>query len=157
MPIISPTTTDTSVRQRTGSLTAANTADNATAPGAMQWVRARYSFATQGGAVGTIALVGAAVIPANAVIIDSGIDVVTVPTSAGAATLGVDTEAAGDIVTAAVISGAPWSTTGRKNGTPQDAATSVKTTVARDISVRVGVAALTAGVFDVYVGFIVTA
>lgn len=112
--------------------------------------RGDYSFAVDGGAVGTIALMGATNIPSGATILGGWLEVTTVPTSGGAATIGVQVEAAGDIVAAAVISGAPWSTTGRKSVIPVfTGASAVRTTASRDISIVIGTAALTAGVFKV--------
>jgi hypothetical protein len=56
------------------------------------------------------------------------------------------------------VSGAPWSTTGRKSVIPVfTGATSLKTTAARDVSIVIGTAALTAGGFTVYLAYIATA
>ena len=156
MAIISPTTTDTTVRQRVGSAVSESSAGVPSA-GALKTVRAQYSFAADGGAVGSINLVGAAVIPASSVVVGGHVEVVTAPTSGGAATIGLQVEAAGDTVVAALISGAPWSTTGRKSVVPAfTGATTVATTVARDIVLVVGTAALTAGVINVFLHYIET-
>lgn len=154
--IISPTTTDPTVRQRVGSV---NAETSAGVPGVagMKWVRARYDFAQDGGAVGAILLMGGTFLPSGAVILGGYVEVVTPPTSGGAATIALQIEAANDLVNAAAISGAPWSTAGRKSVIPAfTGATSLKTTAARDISAVVATAALTAGVFDVYVAYIET-
>lgn len=114
-----------------------------------------YSFATDGGAVGTITLRGGgslgAGLPIGAVVTGGYVEVDTALTSGGAATVGIQVEGAGDIVAATVISGPPWSTTGRKSVVPAGTgATSVKTTTGtRSIVAVVGAAALTAGVFRV--------
>lgn len=121
------------------------------------WIRAKYRFAEDGGAVGAINLLAGTFIPANAVIINSFVDVIVVPTSAGAATLAISVEGANDIVAATVISGAPWSTAGRKAGIPQAPATSVKTTVVRNVVATVAVGALTAGEIDVWLEILETA
>lgn len=139
-------------QSRVGSPTVESSAGVPSVAGGLRWARGRYSFATDGGAVGTINLIGSAVIPANAVVREAFISVVTVPTSAGAATIALQVESAGDLQAAAAISGAPWSTTGVKNLTPF-----FRTTVARDIAAVVATAALTAGVFDVFVGYVETA
>src|SRR3954471_6043542 len=76
---------------------------------------AEYSFAALGGAVGSIALRGDT-IPSGAIITDTLIVVDTIPTSGGAATIGVTAESAGDVAAAAAISGAPWSTATPKRG-----------------------------------------
>lgn len=118
--------------------------------------RGRYDFAVDGGAVGDIDLTAVAQIPANAVVLGGFVEVDTVPTSGGAATVAVKVEGAGDLVAAAAISGAPWSTTGRKSIIPVfTGATTVKTTAARKLVATVATAALTAGVFDVVVFYTV--
>jgi hypothetical protein len=120
----------------------------------IKFVRGRYDFAVDGGAVGTIAIT-AEKIPANAIILGGLVEVDTAVTSGGSATVAVQVEGAGDIVAAAAVSGAPWSTTGRKSVVPAfTGATTVKTTAARDISIVVAAAALTAGVVDVYLAYI---
>lgn len=117
-----------------------------------------YVFGTDGGAVGTISLrpvtSSQPQIPSGAIVTSTLIEVLTVPTSGGAATVSMGIEAAGDVVTAAAISGAPWSSLGRKAGTPVSAATSLKTTAARTPSIVVAVAALTAGSIRLYVNYL---
>jgi hypothetical protein len=94
-------------------------------------------------------------IPANAIILGGLVEVDTAVTSGGAATVAVQVEAANDIVNAAAVSGAPWSTTGRKSVIPAfTGATSVKTTQARPIAVVIAAATLTAGVVDVLLAYI---
>lgn len=118
--------------------------------GRLKSIVAEYDFAVDGGAVSTITLRGDNAMPAGSVIMGGYIEVDTAVTSGGAATLGVNTEAAGDILAATVVSGAPWSTTGRKSVIPAfTGATTVKTTVTRSVAVTVAVAALTAGKFRV--------
>jgi hypothetical protein len=91
-------------------------------------------------------------IPSGSVIVGGYVDVLTQLTSGGAATIACQIEAANDILTAVAV--ASW-TVGRKNilRTALDrrltAGTAVKTTAARDISIVIGAAALTAGKFDV--------
>lgn len=117
--------------------------------------RGDYSFAADGGAVGTIALTGATLIPAGATILGGFLDVTAGVTSGGAATIAVQVEGAGDIVAAAAVSGAPWSTTGRKSVIPAfTGATAVRTTAARDISIVIATAALTAGAFKVVLFYV---
>lgn len=119
--------------------------------------RGDYSFATDGGAVSTIALTGSTFIPSGAIITGGFIEVTTTLTSGGAATIAVGVETTTDIVTAVAV--ASW-TAGRKNILPAltsgalTAATTVKTTAARDISVTIATAALTAGVFKVVLYYI---
>lgn len=115
--------------------------------------RGIYDFAVDGGAVSTIALMGATNIPSGATILGGFIDVQTTLTSGGAATIAVQVEAAGDIVPAVAV--ASW-TAGRKLIVPAlttsatlAAANVVRTTAARDISAVVAAFALTAGKFTV--------
>jgi len=145
-------------QRRVGDPTAEHSSADSYSAGGMRVARVRSSFAADGGAVSTIALAGSTIIPANAVILGGFVDVVTVPTSGGAATIAIQAEAANDVVLAALISGAPWSSVGRKSVIPVfTGASSLRTTVARDVSAVIGVAALTAGVFDVYLIYAVVA
>lgn len=120
--------------------------------------KGEYDFAVDGGAVGTITLRASGddvlgnEIPAGSVITGGYIEVDTLLTSGGAATVAVASEAAGDLLAAAAVSGAPWSTTGRKSIIPAaTGATTVKTTARRNLAVAVATAALTAGKFRVVV------
>lgn len=114
-------------------------------------LRAHYDFAVLGGAIGAITLVGD-LIPSGATIVGGYIEVTTPPTSGGAATISVGTEGAADLQAAAVVSGAPWSTTGRKSVVPAfTGASSIRTTAGRQVTITVATATLTAGVFDVVV------
>lgn len=118
-----------------------------------------YDFAVDGGAVGTIPLrqvasnIGGSFVTGTE-IVDSILDVLTPLTSGGAATAALQVEAAGDVVAAAVVTGAPWSTAGRKAGIPVSAVTSLKTTAARTPSLVVATAALTAGKFRLVLEYI---
>lgn len=119
----------------------------------LKTARGIYDFAVDGGAVSTIALMGATRIPSGATILGGWIEVHTTLTSGGAATIAVQVEAAGDIVPAVAV--ASW-TAGRKKIVPAmdtsaalAAATDVRTTAARDISAVIAAAALTAGKFSV--------
>lgn len=117
--------------------------------GGVRSVAASYSFAANGGAEGSIAIGS---IPAGSSIVGGYMSVATSPVGAGAS-VGITVEAAGDVVAVAAISGAPWSTTGKKaiipkRNTPETS--SVTTTVARDILVVISGAPLTAGAFTLY-------
>ena len=121
-------------------------------------VRASYSFAVDGGAQGTIALLGATSIPANAVIVGGWVNVTTLLTGGLNATAALQVQAANDIVNQAAVAGAPWSSTGRKSVIPAfTGATSVLTSVARDVSLVIGTADLTAGAFDVILFYVLVA
>lgn len=120
----------------------------------LKTAQGEYDFAVDGGAISSITLRGAGIvggaIPAGSVIMGGYVEVDTAVTSGGAATVAINVEGAGDIVAAAAVSGAPWSTTGRKSVIPVfTGATTVKTTVARNIVATIAAFALTAGKFRV--------
>lgn len=109
-----------------------------------------YDFAVDGGAGGTIALRGSgsagSQIPAGSVIEGGYIEIDTLFTTGSAATMALQIEGAGDLQAATVVSGAPYSTTGRKSITPAfTGATTIKTTVARTLTAVIGVGTITAG------------
>lgn len=114
-------------------------------------IRGRYDFAVDGGAQGTKAITTGIPIPSGATIVGGYVDVITQCTGA-TATIACQVEAANDILTAVAI--ASW-TTGRKNVLPAPtngaltASTAVRTTAARNISIVIATADLTAGKFDV--------
>lgn len=116
--------------------------------------RAKYAFAVDGGAVGDINLLPSAVIPSGALILGCLINVITVPTSGGAATVALKAESAADLNAADAISGAPWSTTGFKWADLTFATNPVKPSALRNITATIGTADLTAGEFDVVVFFL---
>jgi hypothetical protein len=118
-----------------------------------------YDFAVDGGAISTITLRQGGgtlpnVIPAGSIILGGWIEVDTLVTTASGntGTVAVNSEGAGDLLAAAITSGAPWSTTGRKSIIPvSTGATTVKTTVSRSLAITVATAAITAGKFRVVV------
>lgn len=123
---------------------------------ALKCARARYDFSIDGGAVGAISIGATGQIPAGAYITHGFVEVDTAATSGGSGTLAIHVEAANDIVNAAAVSGAPWSTTGLKSIIPvATGATAVKTTAARTITATIATAALTAGVVDVVLFYVV--
>jgi hypothetical protein len=128
-------------------------AGNPLGTGRVRVARGNYDFAVQGGAVSSITLTGDS-IPSGAILLDSVINVETVLTSGGSATVAINTEAAGDIQTAAAYSGTPWSTATAKRGTLTATSAPVKTTAARNIVATIATAALTAGKFQVLIRYI---
>ena len=116
----------------------------------------QYDFAVDGGVQGTIALMGQTAIPSGATIVGGFVDVQTQCTGVGAS-IACQVEAANDILTAVAI--ASW-TVGRKNVLPAmttgalTASTVVRTSAARDISIVISAAALTAGKFKVVLFYI---
>lgn len=115
-----------------------------------------YSFAVNGGGTGTIAMTGET-LPVNAVVIGGVMDVTTAVTGSGA-TVAVQLQAANDIISAAAVSGAPWSTTGLKaivpvftNATYKKVATTAKTP-----SLVVTSAALDGGVVNLHLLYVLS-
>ncbi len=109
----------------------------------LQVARFTYDFSVSGGAVGSIPL--DAVVPNGAVVTDGKVQVIT-PLASATGTAALQIQAANDVIAAAAVSGAPWSTAGVKDIVPAGtAATSIATTAARTVTLVVGTAALTAG------------
>ena len=156
MPVISGGKVIEGALGRGGDPVAESTAGDPFVSGSIRTARARWSFAVDGGAVGSINGIGSNIVPSGAVVVGTLINVVTAVTSGGAGTLAVGVEAAGDQQTAAAVSGAPWSTTGWKWATQTLTTAPDVTTQARDIVFTIATAALTAGVVDVYVFYLVT-
>lgn len=118
--------------------------------------RGEYDFAVDGGAIATLNLRGFGAasnfIPAGSYIMGGFIEVDTAVTSGGAATIAVNGNTAGDLLAAAAVSGAPWSTTGLKSILPAfTGATAVKTTADRSLAIAIAAATVTAGKFRVIV------
>ena len=123
--------------------------------GGVKLTRARYSFVTEGGAISAINLLPSGfAFPAGAIIEEAFINVLTIPVGAGASiSLGIET--ATDLLAVTAITASPWSTTGKKALIPVfTAATMLETTVARNLVATISAAALTAGIFDIYVHWI---
>ena len=98
------------------------------------------------------------VLPANAVVIGGFIETNTAFTGAGAS-IAISVMGANDIVSAAAISGAPWSTIGLKaivpkNNTPE--ATGIKVTAAKEITCTVSGAVLTAGKLTGFLEYVIS-
>lgn len=96
-------------------------------------------------------------IPIHAIIVGGFVDVNTAFTGDTNATLAIHVQAANDIISAAAVSGAPYSTIGRKAITPKantPESTSVKTTAAREITCTVATAALLTGKLTGYLYYV---
>lgn len=116
--------------------------------------RARYRFARDGGAVGSIVLPGDG-IPAGAIVLDTLIKVETPLDSAeDKATVALKVQGAGDLLTAAASNAAPWSTAGAKRGTLDADSAPVLLTARRRITATIAVEKVTAGEFTVYVRYL---
>lgn len=95
-------------------------------------------------------------LPAHALVVGGFMDVNTAVVGSGGS-IAVHLEAANDIVAAAAVSGAPWSTIGRKAIVPKantPESTSLKTTVARAVTFTVTAGAMTAGKVTLYLYWI---
>lgn len=98
-------------------------------------------------------------LPQHAIVVGGFLDVNTLFTSASGntGTIAIHVEGAGDIQAATAVSGAPYSTIGRKAITPKantPESTSVKASAAREITCTVAVAALTAGKLTGYLYYV---
>ena len=121
---------------------------------------ARFQFDMAVVADRTIAAHGTGVtIPANGIVVGGFFDVNTLFTSAGgnAGTIAISVEGANDIQTAAAVSGAPYSSIGRKAIVPKantPESTAVKTTVAREITCTVATQAMLTGKLTGYLYYV---
>lgn len=117
-------------------------------------VIAEYDFAVDGGAIGTITLRStsgynvANEVNNNSVIVGGYVEVLTAFTTGTAATMALQIEGAGDLIAATVVSGAPYSTTGKKTlAAPTNfaGASSITTTAVRNIKAVIATGTVTAG------------
>jgi len=106
----------------------------------------------------TVAAHGTGVtLPIHAIVVGGFFDVNTAFTTAASGQLAIHVQGANDIQAAAVVSGAPFSTIGRKAIVPKantPESTSVKTTAAREITCTVSVGALSAGKLTGYLYYV---
>ena len=130
----------------------ANSSANGVAP--MNVAHAVYNFATDGGAVSTITPALTAAIPAHAVIVIATVDVTTSCTSGGSATIAIGTSAGSSTTSILAATAVASMGAGITNGVPV-IATPVKLTAAGNITVTIAVAALTAGVIEVFASYYV--
>jgi hypothetical protein len=122
--------------------------------GRTKWARAYYDFATDGGAVGAINLRGDQ-IPSGAVVLDTIIDVKTVVTSGGAATVSLGLNTATDVRAAATLSTAPaLNAAASPHGAVTRATAALSATANRHVVATIATAALTAGRFSVLVEYV---
>lgn len=124
--------------------------------GLQRWAKLTYDFTVDGGAIGTLTLSDAPIIPIGAVIVGGFIDVTTIVVGAGASIgLGLGSGAqVASILAPAAVAGAPWSTTGLKVIIPVwSVATSVKAAADAALTMTVSGGVLTAGKFDVNIQY----
>ena len=149
--------TQGNLNQINSNITTANSNTTAlnTQIGAGAVYHAKYSFATDGGAVSTITPAVNVTIPANFVIQNVALNSTTAVTSSGSATVAVGLSAGGS-GTASLVAAtakASWSANAFVQGVPvpQTASTWIKMSAAGSVTVTVATAALTAGVIEVYI------
>jgi hypothetical protein len=119
-------------------------------------LKAVWSFAVNGGAIGTMLLFddqgNPALLPAKAIVQRCYVDCFVAFVGA-TATIAYNSEAAGDLLAATAVA----SMTGLVEGVPTGtAATMKKTTVQRQIGMTVAVAPLTAGQANVFIEYILS-
>lgn len=114
---------------------------------ALKTWKGEYDFAVDGGAISTIVLRSDDGPIPNGSYVESGVlDVLTLFTTGTAAVAALTVEAANDIVSSTIVSGAPYSTTGLKSIVPAGTgATAIKTTAARSPSIVIATGTVTAG------------
>lgn len=114
---------------------------------ALKSYNGEYDFAVDGGAIGTIVLrSNDGPIPSGAVVLGGYLEIDTPFTTGTGAVAGLQAEAANDIIATTIVSGAPYSTTGRKTIIPAfTGATTVKTTASRAPSMVIATGTITAG------------
>jgi hypothetical protein len=126
--------------------------------GSIQVEVASYDFAVQGGATGTVDLLGLdgkpVVIPQGAIIIDSLIDVITQGATSTSATIALTAQTAGDIKAALAAASYNGLVAGIPVGT---AATAIKMTADRTLKATIGTGTLTAGKFNLIIEYIYSA
>jgi hypothetical protein len=108
-----------------------------------------YDFDVDGGAMTTITLrSNDGPLPVGSYVYGGVLDVTAGFTTGTSATGALTVEGANDIVSATIVSGAPFSTTGQKDIVPDaTGSTAVQLTAARSPALVVGTGTITAGAF----------
>jgi hypothetical protein len=111
--------------------------------------KGEYSFAVDGGAIGTITLrSNDGPLPVGSYVVGGLLDVTTLFTTGTSATGALQVEGANDIVSATIVSGAPYSTTGQKDVVPDaTGSTAIELTAARSPAFVIATGTVTAGAF----------
>jgi len=116
-----------------------------------RWAKAEYDFAGAGGAIGDFDL--GVTIPDNAVVLSCIIEKITAFTSGGSATVALKIEGAGDCVAATAFDNAAF--TGAVTVGAALGSTKFKTTAARNVTMTVATAALTAGKYNFHIEYLI--
>ena len=121
---------------------------------------ARFVFDAGVAANRTVAPHGTGVtLPIHAIVVGGFVDVNTLFTSASGdtGTIAISVQAANDVISAAAVSGAPYSSVGRKAIIPKantPESTSLKASAAREITCTVAIAALLTGKLTGYLYYV---
>ena len=114
-------------------------------------VQGTYDFSKVGGGTATYNLIK---LNSGARVLGGWVEVSGTPAAAsGTPTIAVQVEGANDLISAASVLGAPWSTAGKKAITPKintPESTSITLTADRNVAALIGAAPLSAGVFTVF-------
>lgn len=118
--------------------------------------RGHYDFAVDGGAIGAIPLRSDdGPLPNGSIVTGGLLSVATLCATGTGATGALHVEAANDLQTATIVSGAPFSTTGQKDLTVDaTGSTAIKLTAARTPTFTIATGTVTAGKFDVILYFV---
>jgi hypothetical protein len=108
-----------------------------------------YAFGTDGGGTGTYTLrSNDGPIPSGAYVTGGVLDITTQFTTSASGQGAIAVEGANDLVSATIVSGAPYSSTGQKDIVPDaTGSTAIQTTAARNPAFTIATGALTAGAF----------
>lgn len=125
-----------------------------------RWAHGRYDFAVQGGAISTITLTdayGRNTLPTGAIILGGTIDIIVQPVGASA-TIALGTTAGSSTTSIKGATAIASWTVGQLAMVPVfTAATYVKLTAAGSITTTIATTALTAGVFEVHLIYLLSA
>lgn len=121
------------------------------AGGDFRIVQGKYSFAINGGGTGTYAL---ATLPSGTRVLGGWVDVSGTPTAvSGTPTIAIHVQSANDLLTATSVLGAPFSTVGKGAFTPKintPETNSITLTADRTVTATIATAAISTGIFTVY-------
>lgn len=108
-----------------------------------------YDFAVDAGEIGTITLRSDdGPLPSGAYVVGGLLDIVTQFTTGTSATGALQVNGANDLVSATIVSGAPFSTTGQKDIVPDaTGSTAIELTAARSPAFLIATGTVTAGKF----------
>ena len=123
--------------------------------GGLQVARAQYNFAVDGGAVSTLTPAYSDTIPANAIMLGGQVNVTTAVTSGGSATVAIGTSAGSAANSILTATGKASLTLDALINTTVTFAAAVKMSAAGQIDFTIAAAALTAGVIEVFVLYVV--